>query len=68
MCRRTRAGRHKDASRVEGAELINCLFVVFKHDKGGAQIAEVLAEVVCEAVIVVNDHDGAWGLSSVLLG
>lgn len=65
---RTRPWGNKDTRRIEGSELFDRLFVVFKHDKRGAQVTEVLAEVVCKAVIVVHNDDGAYRLSLVLLG
>lgn len=56
--RRTWAGGDEDAARVHGPDLLHRLGVVWKDHKVAAQVAQVLAQVVGEAVVVVNHDDG----------
>lgn len=50
--------RDQNAARVQGPDLVNRLLVILQHDVLAAQIAQILAQIVREAVVVIHKHDG----------
>jgi len=56
-------GRHEQRSRLERAETSHVDGIIAHHDRLGTQLAEVLHQVVDEAVVVVDDghsHAHSW--------
>eukprot|EP00191_Tetraselmis_sp_GSL018_P016998 CAMPEP_0177592810 /NCGR_PEP_ID=MMETSP0419_2-20121207/8767_1 /TAXON_ID=582737 /ORGANISM="Tetraselmis sp., Strain GSL018" /LENGTH=199 /DNA_ID=CAMNT_0019083719 /DNA_START=343 /DNA_END=941 /DNA_ORIENTATION=+ len=52
-------GRHEDAGGLHLKHLVDRLLVVLQHNVLAAQVAEVLAEIVREAVVVINYYNAA---------
>ncbi len=59
FARRTGAGRNEDAGRFQGADLVESDLVIAGNLHLHAQLAEVLHEVVREAVVIVDDQQHA---------
>src|SRR4029450_1007309 len=55
------ARRAQPGAGVEGDEVVERLLVVAPHHRIGPQLAQVLDEVVDEAVVVVDDEDPRSG-------
>src|SRR3989442_33840 len=62
VLRGARARRDEHAVDRERVQLVRTHLVVAPHDDLGAQLAQVLDEVVDEAVVVVDDQDAAGQL------
>ena len=62
FARRAGTGREQDCIRLHLRDLVECDLVVAEHHRLGAQFAEIVHEVVGEAVVIIDDEEfhEAW--------
>src|SRR5437879_5643185 len=51
------AGRNDEPGRFQPFDFLNCYFVISKYTQFLAKLAEILHEVICKRIVVIDDEN-----------